>query len=185
MGIEIYLLVLLAFMIIGAVIALETKSLLSSVISLGAVGFGLSLVFLFLRAPDLAIVQVAVEVVLLVFLVRATIHRDVIPERGHIPWAALVTTVLLVIGFFLFGLFAFREAFEFGTPIIAAVADAPSNSYLAEGARETGAANIVTSILLDYRAYDTLGEATVLFAAVIGALAVLRGRARAKQGKDS
>ena len=68
MGIDIIILVLLAFMVIAALIAVETKSLLSSVISLGAVGFGLSIAFLFLRAPDLAIVQIAVEVVLLIFL---------------------------------------------------------------------------------------------------------------------
>lgn len=33
---------------------------------------------------------------------------------------------------------------------------------------ETGAANAVTSIVWDYRGYDTLGEATVLFTAVTG-----------------
>ncbi|MHA1507042.1 MAG: hydrogen gas-evolving membrane-bound hydrogenase subunit E, partial [Candidatus Asgardarchaeia archaeon] len=34
--------------------------------------------------------------------------------------------------------------------------------------------NLVTSVLLDYRAYDTLGEATVLFTAILGAIVVLR-----------
>ncbi|MGB2966411.1 MAG: hydrogen gas-evolving membrane-bound hydrogenase subunit E, partial [Phycisphaerae bacterium] len=38
----------------------------------------------------------------------------------------------------------------------------------------THAANYVMGIVLDYRAYDTLGEATVIFVAVIGAYAVLR-----------
>ena len=49
-----------------------------------------------------------------------------------------------------------------------------------KGSRGTGAANYVMGILLDYRAYDTLGEATVIFAAVIGAYAILRkvGRSR-------
>ena len=184
MGVEIYLIVLLVFMIIGALIALETKSLLSSVISLGGVGFGLSLAFLFLRAPDLAIVQVAVEVVLLVFLIRATVNRDVIAERGHIRWPGLAVTIIVIAGVFLFGAYAFREVFQLGSPIIAHVAEAPSNTYIAEGAESTGSTNIVTAILLDYRAYDTLGEATVLFASIIGALAVLRGRSRAKGGRQ-
>ena len=52
-------------------------------------------------------------------------------------------------------------------------ADAPSNTYLREGLESTGAANIVTAVLLDFRAYDTLGEATVLFCAIIGALSIL------------
>ncbi len=184
MGIEVYLLILLVFLIVAALVAVETKNLLSSVISLGAIGFGLSIAFLFLRAPDLAIVQIGVEVVLLIFLIRATIGRDVIPAKGHIRWAGLVIVCLLAAGFFVFGYFAFRGLNEFGSPVIASVDNAPSNKYLADGLQETGAANIVTSVLLDYRAYDTLGEATVLFAAILGALAVLRGRAWSKRGKD-
>jgi multicomponent Na+:H+ antiporter subunit B len=185
MGIEVYLLTLLVFLIIAALIAVETKNLLSSVISLGAIGFGLSISFLFLRAPDLALVQIAVEVVLLIFLIRATIGRDVIPERGRIRWPGLVAVVLLAGGLFVFGYLAFRQLPAFGSPVIAAVQEAPSNRYLQEGLKESGAANIVTAVLLDYRAYDTLGEATVLFAAVLGALAILRGKSWAdKRGKE-
>ena len=39
---------------------------------------------------------------------------------------------------------------------------------------ETGAANVVTSVIWDYRGYDTVGEATVLFAAVAAVSAVFR-----------
>jgi multisubunit Na+/H+ antiporter MnhB subunit len=44
--------------------------------------------------------------------------------------------------------------------------------YLEKSVEETGATNIVTSILLDYRAYDTLGEATVLFTAALAILSL-------------
>ncbi|KXA99786.1 hypothetical protein AKJ42_02490 [candidate division MSBL1 archaeon SCGC-AAA261C02] len=40
--------------------------------------------------------------------------------------------------------------------------------------RETGAANNVTSVIWDYRGYDTLGEATVLFTAVCGIATLFR-----------
>ncbi|MCK8825932.1 hydrogen gas-evolving membrane-bound hydrogenase subunit E [Fuchsiella alkaliacetigena] len=40
-----------------------------------------------------------------------------------------------------------------------------SNFYLETGVEETGAINMVTAILFDYRGFDTLGEATVIFAA--------------------
>ncbi|MBA7606782.1 Na(+)/H(+) antiporter subunit A [subsurface metagenome] len=184
MGIEIYLTVLLIFIVIGALVAVETKNLISSVISLGALGFGLSIAFLFLRAPDLAIVQIAVEVILLIFLIRATIGREVIPAKGHIGWAGLIISSILMAVFLGFGVIVFQSLKEFGVPIISFVRDAPSNTYLKEGLKETGAANIVTSVILDYRAFDTLGEATVLFAAIIGALAILRGKARVKRGKE-
>jgi multisubunit Na+/H+ antiporter MnhB subunit len=178
MGVELYLIILLVFMILGALIAVEMRSLLSSVIALGAIGFGLSIAFLFLRAPDLAIVQIAVEVILLIFLIRATIRRDVVSVTGHIKWYGLLITVVLLAVALGVGFLAFRDLGAFGAPIISAVKEAPSNEYLAEGLKSSGSANIVTSVLLDYRAYDTLGEATVLFAAIIGALAILRGRAK-------
>jgi multisubunit Na+/H+ antiporter MnhB subunit len=72
----------------------------------------------------------------------------------------------------------FAEFPEFGSPVMDRFADAPSNAYLRDGLENTGAANIVTAVLLDFRAYDTLGEATVLFCAVLGALSVIRPKAK-------
>lgn len=40
--------------------------------------------------------------------------------------------------------------------------------------QQTGAANVVTSVVWGYRGYDTLGEVTVLFTAVIGVIMVFR-----------
>lgn len=49
------------------------------------------------------------------------------------------------------------------------------DQYMIEnGQKETAANNIVTSVVFDYRAFDTLGEATVLFTSVAGVLTVLR-----------
>lgn len=184
MGTENILIVLLSFMLAGALIAVETKNLLSSVISLGAVGMGTSVAFLFLMAPDLAIVQVSVEVVMIIFLIRATIARDVIPQRGHIGWGALAVVVILLGGLLAFGAYAFRSIGRFGEPIIASVLAAPSNRYLEKGLQETGAANIVAAVILDYRGYDTLGEATVLFVSILGAITILRVKGWARGGRQ-
>ena len=48
--------------------------------------------------------------------------------------------------------------------------------YIDKGRKETGASNIVTSVVVNYRAFDTLGEVTILFVAVIGLSAVLAGQ---------
>jgi multicomponent Na+:H+ antiporter subunit B len=181
MGIELILLIILIFILLGAIIAVEINDLLSAVISLGAVGVGISIAFLFLQAPDLAIVQIAVEVVLLILLIRATISRDIMSTHAHINFFGLIFVVVLCLGLMVFGYFAFKEL-EFGNPVIVKITEAPSNHYLKRGLAETGAANIVTSIILDYRGYDTLGEATILFTAVIGALAILRAKAHRKKG---
>jgi len=59
----------------------------------------------------------------------------------------------------------------FGEPIISEMDD-----YFIENAQsETGVNNVVTSIVFDYRGFDTLGEATVLFTAVVGIVALFRG----------
>lgn len=51
----------------------------------------------------------------------------------------------------------------------------PSRHILGSGLSDTGAVNLVTAVLFDYRGFDTLGEATVIFAAVAGvALAFYR-----------
>jgi multicomponent Na+:H+ antiporter subunit B len=45
--------------------------------------------------------------------------------------------------------------------------------YIAAGALETGADNLVTGVLLNYRSFDTFGEVMVIFAALAAVLAVL------------
>jgi multicomponent Na+:H+ antiporter subunit B len=49
---------------------------------------------------------------------------------------------------------------------------------LAEGPEATGAANLVTSVVLAYRAIDTLGELSILFAAAAGVGLILGGARR-------
>jgi len=44
--------------------------------------------------------------------------------------------------------------------------------------------NVVTAVLFDYRGLDTLGEATILFSAVVGVLTVLRGL-KEKRGEEA
>ncbi len=46
--------------------------------------------------------------------------------------------------------------------------------YIEDGLEETGAVNIVAGMILDYRAFDTLGESHVLFVATITVLILLR-----------
>ncbi|MEN8077960.1 hydrogen gas-evolving membrane-bound hydrogenase subunit E [Clostridioides difficile] len=52
-----------------------------------------------------------------------------------------------------------------------------------ETVNETGAINSVTATVFDFRGYDTLGEAIVLFTAICGVAAVLRPEKKAKEGK--
>jgi len=49
------------------------------------------------------------------------------------------------------------------------------DDYIIENTQEeTGANNAVTSVVFDYRGFDTLGEATVLFTAVAAVIMIFR-----------
>ena len=63
---------------------------------------------------------------------------------------------------------------SFGTPAYTDMDD----YMLAHGQEETGSNNIVTGVVFDYRGFDTLGEATVLFTSIVGAFVILRRRGR-------
>lgn len=55
--------------------------------------------------------------------------------------------------------------------------------YITDGMQDTGAVNIVTGMILDYRAFDTFGESNVLFIATCTVLILLRNDK--KKGKGS
>jgi multisubunit Na+/H+ antiporter MnhB subunit len=56
------------------------------------------------------------------------------------------------------------------------------DDYIIQNAQEeTGSNNVVTSVVFDYRGFDTLGEATILFTAVTGVLLLLRASKRKKE----
>ncbi len=48
--------------------------------------------------------------------------------------------------------------------------------YLSSAVEDTQAPNVVADIIMDYRALDTLGEATVLFTSIAAVLTVLVGK---------
>lgn len=173
--IELY--VLLGLMIAGAIIAIEVRNLLSAVVAVGVVGLGLSIIFLLLKAPDVAITQIVVEIAAVILLIRATLHRDIATKPcGRRPFGGFMA--LLFLGFaVLAGILTFDGGLNpFGAPLMTVSEFYPMNAVAG-----TGATNVVTSVILDYRAYDTLGEATVLFTAVIGVLTVMRSRGRIKE----
>jgi multisubunit Na+/H+ antiporter MnhB subunit len=77
----------------------------------------------------------------------------------------LVLSVIAV--FFLFGIFLLHP---FGKP-----GQVQMDDYIITHTQnETGAQNGVTSVVFDYRGFDTLGEATILFSAVAGVLLIFR-----------
>ena len=84
-----------------------------------------------------------------------------------------VVSVLICVGIILMLLRGALHLPTFGN------SDNPTNNevslrYIEQGMEETGAVNIVAGMILDYRAFDTLGESNVLFVAACTVIILLR-----------
>ncbi len=56
--------------------------------------------------------------------------------------------------------------------------------YIEKGLEETGAVNVVTGMILDYRAFDTFGESNVLFIATVTVLILLHRKKKGSGEKE-
>lgn len=98
---------------------------------------------------------------------RAAKSADVSVHHDRFHKAYKPLAVILCCAFIALLIFVCVKTPPFG------VTDAPTNNevaqkYIEEGLEDTGATNIVAGMILDYRAFDTLGESSVLFTAEIG-----------------
>lgn len=179
---ETKIIVILILMIAGAIHSLHARDLLSAIVSYGVVGYSLVVAFLILQAPDLAIVQIVVETIALIIMVSVLIisTREDLAEKGtiKIKGQSYINVRNLSYIFFAFAsgflLLWFFNSVTSGLAPLGEHETRMATEYIANGMTGTGSVNLVTAVVFDYRGYDTLGEATILFAAVMGILAILR-----------
>jgi multicomponent Na+:H+ antiporter subunit A len=146
---------------VAAVLATRARRRLKAVVLLGVTGYGTALLFLLHGAPDLALTQVLVETVTIVVFVlvmrRLPIYfsdRPLTSSRwGRLGIGLLAGTA--VAGFLL-------------VATSARIADPVSDQFPAEAVSFGGGKNIVNVTLVDIRAWDTLGEISVLAVAATG-----------------
>ncbi len=170
------LVILLVMMIVAAIMAIHAKDLLSSLIAQGFVGYGLVICFILLRAPDLAIVQIVVETVTLIIMV--SVLHDSTRKEIQVP-AGKRDIYTYSLSFVLVGLmlYYFNRAIATLNPF-GDHALRMSDFYAREAVELSGSTNLIKGVLWDFRALDTFGEATILFAAAAGVMAILRIKGR-------
>ena len=145
---------------------------LLALVLLGATGLVVSLAFVHLSAPDLALTQVLVEVVTIVLMMLALrwlplegpaagAQRDSLARR----WRDGVIAGLAGLGV------AALTWAVLAQPLEGSI----SPFFLARALPEGGGANVVNVILVDFRGFDTLGEITVLGIAGLTIYALLAG----------
>jgi len=153
----------------GAIAAARARSTMAAVLSLGAVGYGVAVMFLLFGAPDLAMTQFSVET--LTVLIYVLVFRHFRTLGALSPRAVRYRDALVALGI--------------GT-IIGGLVLSVATTETAPRLREYFAAfgptlghgrNIVNVILVDFRALDTLGEITVLGVAGVGVFALLKLKA--------
>lgn len=164
---------LLALLVFTAASAILVKDLISAVFILGSYSFLLAVVWAWLGAVDVAFVEAVVgaglATVFFLFTLFGAAPEDLRIRRTASPLTALLG--LPVFGLLL--LYAAEDLPRFGNPESPASVHV-SPEYLTNSVRETETPNVVTSVLMDYRAFDTLVETAVIFTAGIGCSILLR-----------
>ncbi len=132
------------------------RNRLLALILIGIVGLMVSIGFVFLSAPDLAMTQFTVEVVTIILLLLAL---NFLPNRTPIestPLRRVRDASVAIVG----GLAAFALAYHY--MLRDAVTTPISEFHLANSYKGGGGTNVVNVILVDFRGFDTYGEIIVL-----------------------
>ena len=161
--------IVVGIIVAGSAVAVTTRSRLGAVTALGAVGYGISLVYVFFGAPDLAIAQILVETLTVLLFVLVFYHM---PRFGVETARASKVRDAVIAG----------AAGLLMTGFVLAAVSVPSDSisdwFLQGSLALAKGQNVVNTIIVDFRSLDTLGEVFVLAVAGFGVYALLKLRAR-------
>ncbi|GAP68998.1 multisubunit sodium/proton antiporter, MrpA subunit [Bacteroidales bacterium 6E] len=159
---------LVLVIILSTIFSVVSKSRMATIISMGVVGYGIALLFMYYSAIDLAITQIIVETLILVMFV-------LILQRLPL-FARLSSRTSRIRDFFI--------ALSFGSAMTVLALKSinvnfnhPISDYMIENSYTNAfGQNVVNVILVDFRALDTLGEVTVLVVAALGVYVLLKTR---------
>lgn len=159
-------LAILALILAAAWVTVRVGSRLAAIAAMGAVGYGVALMYVQFGAPDLAMTQLTIET-MTVLLFVLVIHKLPLFSRISPRWSTrLDALVALAAG----GLMTVLTLV-----VLSAQQGSRLSGFFAEQSLPAAhGRNIVNVILVDFRAADTLGEITVLALAGTGVFALLR-----------
>lgn len=163
------LLTLLAAITIAIV---RQRNMFGVVILAGIYSFLMAAVMMALDAVDVAMTEASVGAGVSTVLLLATLHLTGSMEYPQTRSVAIPAFVTIVVGAML--IWGTSGLPEYGA------ADSPMNTHVAPkyieySKKHEMPPNIVTAVLADFRAFDTLGETAVVFTAGIGVLMLLQG----------
>ncbi|WP_215550314.1 hydrogen gas-evolving membrane-bound hydrogenase subunit E [Amycolatopsis sp. CA-230715] len=164
--------------LVATATVLLARRRLTAVLLTGVIGYGIGALFLVDGGPDLALAQFLVEsltLVVFVFVLRRLPERFVQDDRPPGKRARWTKAVIAVAGgIFVAALAMIVSASRDGLPDV-------SREYIERAQPAAGASNVVNAIIVDFRAFDTVGEIAVLAVAATGAASLILGAHRARR----
>ncbi len=162
-GIEMTLAVLLCISAVAT--AILHKKRMVALITVSVVGLIVSVAFARFSAPDLALTQLAVEIVTVILLMLALFFLpQKTPEESSPKRLVRDVSIAAILG----GIIA-----TINYALITRPLDSISDFFLENSKTGGGGTNVVNVILVDFRGFDTLGEITVLGIAALGIFKLL------------
>ncbi|MDP4605171.1 MAG: DUF4040 domain-containing protein, partial [Erythrobacter sp.] len=158
-----------------AAVVNDSRQRFRVLIYISVIGLVISLAFVRFSAPDLALTQISVEVVTILLLLLALNLLPKSPPLISAPTRKWRDGALAVLGGGLFGALAWAMLTRMPGESIAAF-------HLANSKPGGGGTNVVNVILVDFRAFDTLGEIIVLGIAGLAIFALLDTTVRGAAG---
>jgi len=153
-------------MIVAALAAVRAGKRFQAVILVGVTGFGMSAIFAMQGAPDLALTQILVEIVTLVAFVLV-LRR--LPARLGEQHGSRHRGIRAVIGIVFGLLMATVAVVALGARTASPISlEWPDLAYIGAHGR-----NVVNVALVDLRAWDTMGELSVVIAAATGVASLI------------
>lgn len=147
-------------LLVAALTVLLTKSRLTAIIALGALGLLVSLLFVVFRAPDLALTQLVVETVTTVLFLLCFYHLPELPKEKSMTNIKLTNLLIsLGVGAVVTAIALSANHHRFSETI---------SSFFEDSYTLAGAKNMVNAILVDFRGMDTMLEILVLCIAGLG-----------------
>ena len=159
---------LLALLVVTVVPAVLTRSRLTALILVGGAGFIVALWFFALGAVDVGLTQLLVELLTVVALVLILRRLPSVFHRVARTRQAVTAAIAIGVG-------AAATAVTLAFTGRREISDV-GQYFLDEAKVDTGGTNVVNTILVDYRALDTLGELTVIAVAGFVLIGVLASR---------
>lgn len=164
-GLRLYEVVMVGLILVAFYIIITSKSRLTTLVSMGVLGYGIAIIFLFYGAPDVAMTQFLIETLTVVLFVLILHRLPSFIEKKRFE-GKLSIAVSVIFGLVMAYLLLMVTEFPLESDL---------RTFYAQEAYPLGKGrNVVNVILVDFRQLDTMGEIAVLAIAAIGIFAMFK-----------